>query len=312
MRSTILGALAICLSASLWGLDGVALTPRLYNLPVPLVVFLLHAVPFALMQPFLFKGYRTFRTLRRGDWVVLLLVALTGGILGTFSIVKALFLVNFNQLSVVVLIQKLQPVFAIVLAGLLLKERITPRFLTWAVVAIAGAYLLTFGLSLPDLETGATTAQAAMWAAIAAAAFGSATVFGKRLLSALDFREATFGRYGLTALLALVYLLASGTGVPLAEVTSQNWLLILLIGLTTGSGAIFLYYFGLTRVRAIVATICELSLPLSAILFDYLINGSVLGPWQWIGAAVLIAAITMVSLRPARGSQPQATTQTAA
>jgi drug/metabolite transporter (DMT)-like permease len=312
MRSTILGALAICLSASLWGLDGVALTPRLYNLPVPLVVFLLHAVPFALMQPFLFKGYRTFRTLRRGDWVVLLLVALTGGILGTFSIVKALFLVNFNQLSVVVLIQKLQPVFAIVLAGLLLKERITPRFLTWAVVAIAGAYLLTFGLSLPDLETGATTAQAAMWAAIAAAAFGSATVFGKRLLNALDFREATFGRYGLTALLALVYLLASGTGVPLAEVTSQNWLLILLIGLTTGSGAIFLYYFGLTRVRAIVATICELSLPLSAILFDYLINGSVLGPWQWIGAAVLIAAITMVSLRPARGSQPQATTQTAA
>ena len=30
-----------------------------------------------------------------------------------------LFLVNFNQLSVVVLLQKLQPVFAIVLAGLL-------------------------------------------------------------------------------------------------------------------------------------------------------------------------------------------------
>jgi len=85
-------------------------------------------------------------------------------------------------------------------------------------------------------------------------------------------------------------------------VTPQNWLLIVLIGLTTGSGAIFLYYFGLTRVRAIVATICELCLPLSAILFDYLINGSVLGPWQWIGAAVLIAAITKVSLRPARGS----------
>ena len=312
MRSTLLGALAICLSASLWGLDGVALTPRLYNLPVPLVVFLLHAVPFVVMQPFLFKGYRTFRNLRRGDWFVLLLVALTGGILGTFSIVKALFLVNFNQLSVVVLLQKLQPVFAIVLAGLLLKERITPRFLTRAVVAIAGAYLLTFGLSLPDLDTGAATAQAAMWAAIAAAAFGSATVFGKRLLSALDFREATFGRYGLTALLALLYLFASGTGVPLGEVTAQNWMLILVIGLTTGSGAIFLYYFGLTRVRAIVATICELSLPLSAILFDYLINGSVLGPWQWVGAAVLIAAITMVSLRPAREPQPQPTTQVAA
>ena len=312
MRSTIYGALAICVSASLWGLDGVALTPRLFNLSVPLVVFLLHAVPFVVMQPFLHKCYRTFWTLRTGDWIILLLVALTGGILGTFAIVKALFLVDFNQLSVVVLLQKLQPVFAIVLAGLLLKERITPRFLSWAGVAIAGAYLLTFGLALPDLDTGAVTTRAAMWAAIAAAAFGSATVFGKRLLSALDFREATFGRYGLTALLALLYLLASGTGVPLAEVTPQNWLLIALIGLTTGSGAIFLYYFGLTRVRAIVATICELCLPLSAILFDYLINGSVLGLWQWIGAAVLIAAITMVSLRPANGLQPPPATQTAA
>ncbi|MGB6642673.1 MAG: DMT family transporter, partial [Thermoanaerobaculia bacterium] len=154
MRSTILGALAICISASLWGLDGVALTPRLHNMPVPLVVFLLHAVPFVLMQPFLYKSYRTFGSLRAGDWVVLLLVALTGGILGTFSIVKALFLVDFNQLSVVVLLQKLQPVFAIVLAGLLLKERITPRFLSWAGMAIAGAYLLTFGLALPDLDTG--------------------------------------------------------------------------------------------------------------------------------------------------------------
>jgi drug/metabolite transporter (DMT)-like permease len=263
------------------------------------------------MQPFLYKSYRTFRTLRSGDWVFLLLVALTGGILGTFAIVKALFLVDFNQLSVVVLLQKLQPVFAIVLAGLLLKERITPRFLSWAGVAIAGAYLLTFGLALPDFDSGAVTARAAMWAAIAAAAFGSATVFGKRLLSALDFRQATFGRYGLTSLLALLYLLASGTGIPLGEVTPQNWLLIVLIGLTTGSGAIFLYYFGLTRVRAIVATICELCLPLSAILFDYLINGSVLGLWQWIGAAILIAAIAMVSLRPARGSPPPPATQTA-
>jgi drug/metabolite transporter (DMT)-like permease len=312
MRSTILGALAICVSASLWGLDGVALTPRLYNLPVPLVVFLLHAVPFALMQPVLHRSYATFRTLLPRDWGVLVLVAVTGGILGTFAIVKALFLVNFNQLSVVVLLQKLQPVFAIVLAGLLLKERITPRFLSWAGLAIGGAYLLTFGLTLPDLDTGTATTQAALWAAIAAAAFGSATVFGKRLLNAMDFRQATFGRYGLTTLLALVYLIASGTGVPLGNVTPQNWLLILLIGVTTGSGAIFLYYFGLTRVRATVATICELSLPLSAILFDYLINGSVLGPWQWIGAAVLILAITKVSLRPANGPRPQPVTKAAA
>jgi drug/metabolite transporter (DMT)-like permease len=76
-------------------------------------------------------------------------------------------------------------------------------------------------------------------------------------------------------------------------------MLILTIGLTTGSGAIFLFYFGLTRVRASVSAICELCLPLSAILLDYLINGSVLRPWQWAGAATLVMAITMVSIQPA-------------
>ena len=163
VKRSIPGALSICLAATLWGLDGVVLTPRLYNLSVPFVVFLLHLIPFALMQPVLFGTYGVLRRLRVEDWLTLTLVALCGGILGTFSIVKALFLVDFNQLSVVVLLQKLQPVFAIVLAGLLLGERITSRFLAWASLAVLGAYLLTFGWSLPEIGVGSSTTQAAGW-----------------------------------------------------------------------------------------------------------------------------------------------------
>ena len=65
-----LGAILICLSAVLWGLDGVVLTPRLANLPVPFVVFLLHAIPFALMQPFFFRSYP--QVLRVGIWSTLM------------------------------------------------------------------------------------------------------------------------------------------------------------------------------------------------------------------------------------------------
>ncbi len=304
MRPAVLGALAICVSAFLWGLDGVVLTPRLHNLSVPFVVFLLHAVPFGLMQPFLYPTYAVLRRLPGRELGFLFLVALTGGLLGTLAIVNALFLVNFNQLSVVVLLQKLQPVFAILLASVLLQERPSRRFLVRAAFALAGAYLLTFGLALPDLEGSAANAEAALWAAVAAAAFGSATVLGKRLLDALDFRQATFGRYGVTTLICLAFLLATGEGLPFSEVTAENWLLVLVIGLTTGSGALFLYYFGLTRVRAIVSAICELCLPLSAILLDYFINRSVLDPWQWVGAALLVAAITLVSIAPMRRRPP--------
>ena len=48
-----LGAGLVCFAASLWGLDGIVLTPRLFKLGVPFVVFILHFVPFVFMS-FLF------------------------------------------------------------------------------------------------------------------------------------------------------------------------------------------------------------------------------------------------------------------
>ena len=103
---------------------------------------------------------------------------------------------------------------------------------------------------------------------------------------------------------AAAFLLVSGEGLPFATVDETQWLLILVIGLTTGSGAIFLYYFGLSRVRASVSAICELCLPLSAIVFDYLVNGSTLSAWQWVGAAALVLAIFQISVAPVAAPSP--------
>ncbi len=290
-----LGVLAICAAAALWGLDGVVLTPRLHNLPVPLVVFLLHALPFLLMQLALGKAYSRLRRLDRAEWATLVAVAMTGGVIGTFAIVRALFLVDFNQLSVVVLLQKFQPIFAVALAAILLRERLTGRFLVWSGLAVLGGYLLTFGWDLPNFSRGARPAEAAGMALLAAASFGAATVFGKKLLSSLHFGDATFARYGLTTALTAVLLIVTGTSFQLGEVTPENWLTIGVIAVTTGSGAILLYYFGLQRVPARIAAVCELCLPLSAVAFDYFVNGSVLSPVQIGGALLMIGAITGVS-----------------
>jgi drug/metabolite transporter (DMT)-like permease len=290
-RSIIIGAIAISFAAIMWGFDGVVLTPRLYNLDVGFVVFMLHAIPFIIMSIFLYKQFRYIKTFTGRDILILLLIALFGGALGTISIVKALFLVNFKNLSIVVLLQKLQPVFAISLATVLLKEKLKGNFILWATIAILAGYFMTFGYNLPNLSAGGSTARAAVFAFIAAFSFGSSTVFSKMILDRYEFTTATFYRYGITALIMLGYIIIGSQAGQFSRITTLNWIFFLIIAFTTGSGAIFLYYYGLVRVKAIVAIICELFFPISTIIFDYFINHSVLTPIQWISALIMIFAI---------------------
>ncbi len=290
-NQAIRGTIAISISAILWGFDGVVLTPRLNNLHVIFVVFVLHLTPFLLMNLFLYRQYRHLRHFLRQDHITFFLIALFGGALGTIAIVKALFLVNFEQLSVVVLLQKLQPIFAIILAYILLKEKIRSGFAIWAGIAIIASYFLTFGFSLPNVENHPNTIYAALYALLAAFSFGSSTVFSKKILMSHNFITATFYRYFYTTIIMTFLVLVSGNLMEFKQATTENWLIILLIGITTGSGAIFIYYYGLRRVKAIIATISELLFPISAILFDYLINDSLLTPVQLISAAVMVFAI---------------------
>lgn len=294
-KSLIIGSIAICISATLWGLDGIALTPRLYNLNIQFVVFILHAVPFLLMNLLFFKEYRHLRTFKSKDFLTLFSVSLTGGALGTMAIVKALFLVEFQELSVVILLQKLQPVFAITLAGILLKERLNKNFAFWASVAIIAGYFLTFGLNYPSFNTGEKTGLAAAYSLLAAFCFGSATVLGKSVLGNLSFSTATFYRYGFTTLIMLLFVLFGKNLAEFSSVTKENWIIILIISITVGSGAIYLYYYGLNKVPAMLASIFELCFPLSAILFDYTFHGKILSPIQWISVAVMLTAIVRIN-----------------
>lgn len=290
-KKVVLGAILIGVSAIFWGFDGIVLTPQLYNLPVPFVVFILHLVPFLFMNIFLYKRYSLLKTLDKTELFSLIMVAALGGTIGTMAIVKALFLVNFQSLSIVVLLQKLQPVFAISLAAFFLKEKLRRNFLLWAIIALVAGYFLTFGAKLPQIQNDKNTIYASLLAVLAAFSFGSSTVFSKKVLGKLDFISATFFRYGFTATIMFGVVLSMGLLGSFQMVTPHNWMIIGIIAATTGSGAIFLYYYGLKNVKAIIATIMELFFPMSAIIFDYFINDHLLSPVQWISAAVMIFAI---------------------
>ena len=175
----------------------------------------------------------------------------------------------------------LQPVFAVILARIILKERIKRHFALWACVALIGGYFLTFGWSLPDFSTeGITTVYAALLSLLAAFSFGSSTVFSKKILGNYSFVSSTFFRYGFTTLIMLAIVLFAGHIGDFSQVTPRNWFFIALIGLTTGSGAIFLYYYGLRHVRASLSTFLELMYPITAVVLDYWLDVSMASGWK--------------------------------
>ncbi len=294
-KETLIGAALVAFAAALWGMDGIILTPKLYNLNVWFVVFILHAVPFLFMNLFLYKRYKYFKYLNHIEILSLFLVAVFGGAIGTWAIVKALFLVHFKSLSIVVLLQKLQPVFAIALAHFFLKEPLKKNFLLWGSIALLGGYFLTFGLQLPHIDHHRNTIYAALYAVLAAFSFGASTVFSKKLLHKLDFITATFFRYAATTLVTFIIVILTGHLMDFNQMTPQNWLIVFIIALTSGSVAIFIYYYGLKKINAMLATIMELFFPITAILLDYFVNHQRLSIVQWISAAVMIFAIIQIN-----------------
>jgi drug/metabolite transporter (DMT)-like permease len=122
------------------------------------------------------------------------------------------------------------------------------------------------------------------------------------VLNRYSFQTVTFYRYGFTSVIMIVWVLLTRKMGQFSLITPENGIVFLIIGITTGSGAIFLYYYGLRQVRAIVSVILELLFPLSAIVFDYIINNTQLSAIQWLSAALLIYAIVKINFR---GSVPK-------
>ncbi len=290
-----LAPLFVIAAAMLWGFDGIILRPALHNLPVALVVFLESTIVTLMLTPF-FKGQlKVFTRLGYKDVLSFVGVAAFGGAIGTMAITKALFYVDYVNLSIPVLIQKLQPVFAIFLAAVLLKERLPKVFFLWASLAIIGAYFMTFGLHLPQFNHGDKTLAAAGFALIAAMSFGASTVLSKRALANVSFELGTYFRFLISSIIMLIIVTSSGLIHDVRMISSHQALIIIMIAFIIGGPAIFLYYYGLKKITASVATICELAFPLTAVLLEYVVRGHILSTVQWLGVIVLFLSIIKVT-----------------
>jgi len=290
------GPIFIIIAAFLWAFDGL-IRQYLYTLPPITIIFLEHLIGLIILSPFIFK-YIFATKLTKQEWWLVILVAILSGVLGTLWFTTALGKVHFISISVVFLLQKLQPIFAITTARIFLKEKLDSRYIKWALLALLSAYFVTFPNGIVNLQTGEGTIIAALFALGAAFAWGSSTTFSKMLLGRLDFKVSTFYRFLITVLVALPFLLLFGKNVDAANLaipSISQFGFLALIAVSTGMVALLIYYKGLAKTPVHISTILELTFPFVAILLDFIVNHTVLSLSQWIAAIVLVFSIYKIA-----------------
>tara|TARA_X000001036_G_scaffold368602_1_gene354322 strand:+ start:304 stop:1221 length:918 start_codon:yes stop_codon:yes gene_type:complete len=285
--------LSIIFAALLWSVDAF-LRQSLYSLSPLLIITIEHGVGSLLFIPIIIKYWNKIKTLKQTGWISILWISLFGGICGTYFYTKALGYVGHIDLSIVVLLQKFQPLFAVSLAAIILKERLSSRYLILALFAMIGGYLVTFG-NKPISGWDNNTIIAALFALLAAFCWGSSTVLGKHALTYLPFSLVTALRLIITTTTGIVIMIFSDWSTIYSYISYDQWKMLLLIVFSTGTVALFVYYYGLNKLPASYTTLFELFWPLSAVVIDWLIRGKPLSFAQLLGAVILLTSMTILT-----------------
>ena len=286
----------VAVAASLWGTSALLREPLLgQGLSPSLLVLCEHFVLVLATSPWLVPAVRRFAVARPRTKVATVVIGAGSSALAT-TLFTAAFAVG-DPITPQVL-QKLQPVFAIALATLLLGERLRGRFWLFAVPALVGAWLLAF----PDpVGVSIDSATAALFAVGAATLWAAGTVLGRFAAAELTANDVTSLRFafGLAAMVVVVSVRDAWAPVPLAAVPY-----VLVLALVTGLLALSLYYRALRRTPASRATVAELAFPITAAAVGVLVLGRTLESSQWLGFAVVLIAVTALSLNEHRSRTP--------
>jgi drug/metabolite transporter, DME family len=282
------GVVLISLAATMWGLDGLIRKPLADTTSAYTIVFGEHVVLVALTLPLLVPAFTALW--RAGPRYVAAGVAVGAGAsaIATILFTEAIFEGDFIT---VVVLQKAQPLIAVIGAWLILGEQPRRGFAWFLIPALAGIWLIALPYPLDPHAHGLvpiveTLGAATLW--------GLGTVFGRYLSRRLAFDHVSTVRFGF-GLLASACALLIKDAPAFSSLHDSIWIAVL--ALVTGLLALNLYYFGLRRTPALLAAIGELAFPVTAALVGIYVFGSSLRWTQWVGVVITVGVISLLPVR---------------
>jgi len=291
----MLNAIFVIFGAALWATDTLFRQPMTHEISVLSIVFLEHvfAVMIAAVWVFAIE-----RKKMEHQWLAILGAALVGVLGSAFATIFFTMSFEYVNPSVSILLQKTQPIVVIFLSWLFLGEKLSIRFFLWGALAMAAAFFLSFPHGLVEGELQIASIKGVILALAASMLWAVSTIIGKATLKKMSGSHLTLWRFffGLAALWALVmFVPQSKIEIPFVVADSKVLRSIFFMALVPGFLGVNLYYRGLTRLKASVATLLELAFPLCAIFVNSQFLDLHLENTQLVAAAVLIFAILRIS-----------------
>ena len=289
-RLALPGALIVALAAALWGTDALLRQPLANSTAAATIVFGEHVVLVLATLPLIPAALLAVVRAGRRFLVAAVVIGVGASAIATILFTQAF--VAGDPVTPVVL-QKIQPLVAVVAARFILDERPRPRFGWFLLGGLVGTWLIAFPDPL-NIKVGA--ALTAFYAVTAAVLWALGTVLGRLLATRLAFQHVVALRFafGLPASAIAVVLV----GAPFFS-SADDSLWIAALALVTGLVALSLYYYGLQRTPAVIAALAELAFPVTAAAVGYFAFGATLEASQWAGVIVTSAVVLLL---PVTGS----------
>lgn len=288
-RASLPGVVLVAIGAGLWGTDALFRRGLAFELPAATVVFWEHLIIVVMIMPLVRRFFRNRPTLDLRDLFALLVVGVGASAVATMLFTQAF---TYGDPTTPLLLQKVQPVIAVLGASLLLGERLLPRYGLFFLLAVGSAYLISF--SNPT-NVGVNELAPALLAIGAAALWGLGTVLGRHLTAKIEPNQLVALRFTIGLPASAVVVIWHGEASAVAGIGIADFATLVALALVPGLAALAVYYRGLAGTPASAATLAELAFPLTAILIGWSIFDTVPSGSQWMGIAVLAFTLVLMS-----------------
>jgi len=292
------GVLLVAIAAALWGLDPILRKPLASSTTATTIVFGEHVVLVVLTLPLLLPALQAMWRAGPRYMTASVFVGAGASAVATILFTDALFHSDFIT---PVVLQKVQPLVAVIGAAVVLRERPRPRFAWFLVAALVGLWLVNQPHPLDPTAKGLRPVVESLAAAVL---WASGTVLGRYLGRELEFQHILSLRF-------FFGLIASAIALPImnakAYAGGHDSLWIAYYAIATGLISLALYYYGLKRTPAVLASLAELTYPAIAVLGGIYAYNAHLRWSQWLGVVIIFAVVSLlpVQRRRAMVSLPQ-------